>query len=226
MSNAKKKQRGIRAPVDENLPPDLPPEVRRPARMRIVAARRLAGLTIVLDGVHDPHNIAAVLRSCEGFGLLDVHIVGAPKKFRVSRSICKGCHKWLQIHHHATPQECADVLHAEGFELWAAICDRDSVTLQEIDFTRKIALVFGAERDGVSKEIQDACDGKYIIKMDGFSQSLNVSVAAAVSIYTGCVKRRAALGAVTDLPQSEIDSLANGWIGAEETKRFRGCTPR
>ena len=214
-----------RGPVpEEGLPEDLPAGERRPARMRLVAARRLAGLTVALDGVHDPHNVSAALRSAEGFGLMAAHLIaprvppGPPpdparrKRGGVNPAVTRGCEKWLQVHRYASPGACVRALRAAGFELWAAAPDRSAPRLEEVDFSRRVALVFGAERDGLSAELLAACDGRYQIPMCGFSQSLNVSVAAAISLYTASTARRRALGRDTDLSDEEIRALADGWI--------------
>lgn len=189
--------------------------------MRLVAGRRLAGLRVVLDGVHDPHNISAVLRSCDSFGVQHVHLLGEPELLPVNRVITRGCHKWLTFHYHVSAAACAEALHALGFELWAAMPDREAKALHEIDFGRKIALLFGAERAGLSAELIAHCDGRYVIPMTGFSESLNISVAAAVSLYAGTRARRDALGAETDLSADEVAALAERWIAQDQARRMR-----
>jgi len=209
------KRQFVRKPVEEGLPPGLPPAERRSARMRLVASRRLIGLTVVLDGVHDPHNISAVLRSCDGFGIQHVHILGESQSLPVNPAITRGCHKWLTIHYHLTPEECAEALRRKGFRLWAAVPERNARPLHEIDFSRETALLFGAERDGFSAKMLELCDERYFIPMAGFSQSLNISVAAAVSLYVGACARRAALGGDTDLSPGEVAALTDEWAAAD-----------
>ena len=218
---AKKRSSG-RVPVPEDLPPDIPDEERRPARMRLVAGRRLGGVRVVLDGVHDPHNISAVLRSCEGFGVQHVHLVGPMEELPVNRAITCGCEKWLALHVHADGAACALALHEQGFDLWAAVPDRTAQPLEALDFGRKVALVFGGEHAGLSDELLAACDGRYHIPMPGFSQSLNVSVAAAISIYIAASLRRRAIGGSTDLAPAEVEALAQAWIAEDEARRARG----
>jgi tRNA (guanosine-2'-O-)-methyltransferase len=173
---SKRRQGSNRAPVhEEDLPPETPEEERRAARMRLVAARRLSGLTVVLDGVHDPHNISAVLRSVEGFGLTSAHLIGQAMELPPNQAITRGCEKWLELHYYGDPDACADALEAQGFALFAAVPDRTAPCLDELDFSRKIAFVFGAERDGISRRLLERSPGRYQIPMPGFSQSLNVS---------------------------------------------------
>lgn len=208
-----------RAPVPEEYPEELPEDERRPARMRLVAGRRLVGLRVVLDGLHDPHNISAVLRSSEGFGLQHVHLLGMPLDLPTNKAITKGCEKWLSLHYHATAAACAEALHAEGFALWAAMPDRSAPILDDIDFTAKVALVFGAERDGVSPQLLAQCDRRYQIPMPGFSQSLNVSVAAAISLYVAARARRKAVGGATDQTSDESDALGRKWIDDDNARK-------
>jgi len=190
--------------------------------MRLVAGRRLVGLTVVLDGLHDPHNISAVLRSCDAFGVQHVHIIGAPDELPVNRAITQGCQKWLTLHYHRDAVTCARRLGDDGFALWAATPDRSARPLDALDFGRRLALVFGAERRGLSGEILRHCAGTYFIPMAGFSQSLNVSVAAAISLYVAARRRRAALGAATDLAPDEVEALATAWIQADRARRAGG----
>ena len=208
-----------RAPVDEGLPADLSPWERRPARMRIVAGRRLAGLAVVLDGAHDPHNISAVLRSCDAFGIQRIHLIGDPKTLRPNREITRGCQKWLTLRCHPDATACAEALRAEGFALWAAMPDRAAKPLADLDFSRKVALLFGNEKDGVSDALAALADGKYFIPMAGFSQSLNVSVAAGVSLYVAAGMRRRALGRDTDMDEAAVEALARSWIEADSVRR-------
>jgi len=214
---------GHRVPVPEGLPDDLAPEERRKARMRRVASRRLGGLTVALDNVHDPHNISAVLRSCEGFGVQNVHLIGLSAD--PNRAVSMGCEKWLTLHRHATAEACVAALRRAGYALWAAVPERGACPIEALDFTGRVALVFGAERDGLSDALLRACDGRYQISMPGFSQSLNVSVAAAISIHAGATARRRALGSDTDLTADEAEALAGRWIAADELRRRRGRMP-
>ena len=215
MTNADSTQPPGREPVDEGLPPDLPPGVRRAERMRLVAGRRLGGLRVVLDGVHDRHNISAVLRSCEGFGLQHVHLIGPEGELQPNRAITCGCEKWLDLHYHETPEACLAELHEAGFAVYAALPARDARSIEAIDFLRPTALAFGAEKFGLSDAFLAGCDGRFVVPMAGFSQSLNVSVAAAVSVYVASGLRRTALKSTTDMTDDEVEALAERWIAAD-----------
>jgi len=189
--------------------------------MRLVAGRRLSGITAVLDGLHDPHNISAVLRSCDAFGVQHVHLIGQADELAANRAITRGCEKWLTLHYHPDAGACADLLHAQGYTLWAAVPDRRAKPLEEIDFSRRTAFLFGAERLGLSPALLAHGDGACSIPMAGFSQSLNVSVAAAISLYVGCAARRRALNLSTDLAAEEVDALVRQWLEADQAGRLR-----
>jgi tRNA (guanosine-2'-O-)-methyltransferase len=147
-----------------------------------------------------------------------VHLIGRMEDLPVNRAVTCGCEKWLDLHAHPDGAACASALHEHGFELWAAVPDRAAQPLEALDFRRKVALVFGGEHAGLSGELLAACDGRYQIPMPGFSQSLNVSVAAAISIYIAASLRRRAVGGSTDLSPAEIAALAQGWIAEDERR--------
>ena len=163
---------------------------KRLAKMNAVLNQRLNKLTIVLDNVHDPHNISAVLRSCEAFGVQDVHIIETTEKFVVNREITHKCEKWLTLHFWKNFENCADFLKQKNFAVYSTCFAEDALTIHEIPIDSPIAIVVGNEHRGVQNEITDLCDGKVIIPMYGFVQSLNVSVASAIALATLSFKLR------------------------------------
>jgi tRNA (guanosine-2'-O-)-methyltransferase len=158
---------------------------RRAQRIDRVVAERLGSLTLVLEGVHDPHNLAAVLRTAEGLGLQEVHVLEAPIGFRPNSKITQGADKWLDVVRHRSVGLCVEALRARGFLLFASLLAEESQPLERLPFDRKLALVFGNEHEGVSKELAAACDGSFKIPMYGFTQSFNISVAAAIALHAG-----------------------------------------
>ena len=193
----------------------------RVARMRQVAAHRLKGLTIVLDNLHDPHNISAVLRSCEIFGLHTVHIVHPKGKVSMNRGVTRGCHRWMDLVQHPGIAPCLKAVKAEGFRLYAADPAPGSRPLGDLDFSQPAALILGAEHDGLSPESIELADASFHIEMQGFTKSFNVSVAAALSLYIASGKRREALGAPSDLSPDEQARLFRRWV-EEHKERRRG----
>ena len=188
-------------------------------RIQAVAATRLRGLTVAFDALHDPHNVSAALRSCDAFGLQDVHLVGDTRTVPVNRGISKGCHRWLTFHWHETAAQCSDALKRQGFRVLLAMPGDASLPLQEIDFSHKTALVFGNEHEGVSTEFRQGADALYHIPMTGFVESFNVSVSVAVTLAHATGARRAAVGAKTDLAPEEAATLLETWLRRELAAR-------
>lgn len=163
---------------------------RRKARVDEVVARRVRGLTLVLEQIHDPHNLAAILRTAEGLGLQDVHAVEAPSGFRPSAAVTQGADKWLDLHKHRDPESCASALRAQGFRLLGARLEGEVLDLEDLPFAERLALVFGNEHAGLSEGFSRQCDGFFKIPMSGFAQSFNVSVSVAIALSTAVLARR------------------------------------
>ncbi|MGD8858732.1 MAG: RNA methyltransferase [Myxococcales bacterium] len=168
------------------LEPLLLPE--RLARIDAVLEGRMRSVVPVLEGVEDPHNVAAVLRSAEAFGTQEVHLVARDKDFLASQKITQGGDRWLDLVRHASPRACVDSLRARGYRVYVATMDGDT-SPEQLARVPKVAIVFGNERDGVTGSTRALADGRYTIPMRGFAQSLNVSVAAALTLYTATRER-------------------------------------
>jgi len=165
---------------------------RRRRRMVDVLARRQPDLTVVIENVHDPHNISAVLRSCDAVGLLTVHLVYTIEEWpELSRVSSASAVKWLDIVQHESIEACYQALRAQGFTIYATHLSAASRDLYDLDLTGPVALVFGNEHRGVSDEAVANADGSVVIPMMGMVQSLNISVACAVSLYEALRQRRA-----------------------------------
>ena len=168
---------------------------RRRTRIEGVLGRRQPDLTVVLENVHDRHNVSAVLRSCDGVGILEVHLVytvGDPPVGDFARTTSTGAAKWIAATRYGSIAECYAALRARGFGVLATAVDDRSRSLYEVDLCRPTALVFGNETRGVSDEARDLADGGIEIPMLGMAQSLNISVACAVTLYEALRQRLAA----------------------------------
>ena len=176
--------------VIEALSPVVTPERRR--RIQHVVSQRTDDLVVVLDSISDPHNSSAVLRSADAFGIQTVHVIVGRYGFRASRGVSKGTHRWLDVIRYETPQACARRLKDEGYAIYVAGmgADQDPEGLRE---QSRLAIVFGNEHHGVSPEMAELADGTFSIPMRGFVESLNVSVAAAITMQTLAVGTRAPL---------------------------------
>ncbi len=168
----------------------------RRARLDQVVDGRLGGVAVVLENLSDPHNGGAALRSCEAFGILSVHVVGPALKF--SERVTQGCEKWLDVEQHASIVALAAALKARGFRLYAAVPGAKT-PLEALDPRAPGAFLIGNEHDGLSPAARALCDVEYCLPMHGFSESVNLSVATALTIYTHSRRRREALGAPGDL---------------------------
>lgn len=189
--------------------------------MQAVLDRRLGAVRVVVENIHHPHNMSALVRSCEAFGVQNFHAVETVEDFTVSRRVTLGAHKWLTMKRHRTFEECAAELRRAGFRLYAAMLDPQAVPLQELPVEEPLAIVLGNEKEGVSRAARALCDGAYTIPMAGFVQSLNISVAAAISIYsvTERVRRLRPDGGL--LTEEEKEQLLATWL----PKSLR-CGPR
>lgn len=155
-------------------------------------AHRQKGLVVVLEQVDDPHNVNAVLRSCDAVGVGKICFVYPNGKFpRLSESSSASAYKWVEIEKFNSIQECLAKLKSEGFNIYATYLGEEapSKSLHEFDFTKPSAVILGNEHAGVSKEALSLSDGNIYIPMYGMVQSLNISVANAVILYEACRQR-------------------------------------
>ncbi len=152
-------------------------------RIEEVVSKRTESIVVVLDSISDPHNASAVLRSADAFGIQTVHVIVGAYGFRASRGVSKGTHRWLDIVRYETPGVCMRRLKEDGYKIHVAAmgADRQPEDLRE---EPRLAVVFGNEHRGVSPETRALADGTFSIPMHGFVESLNVSVAAAITMRT------------------------------------------
>jgi tRNA (guanosine-2'-O-)-methyltransferase len=180
----------------------------RRRRVDEVVANRTRTLTVVMEAFCDPQNVNAVLRTCEAFGVQELHVVEGPMKpFDRNKKISQNADKWLDVRRWATTGECLAHLRREGFAVYATHLDERSRPLGELSFAGKVALVFGNEHRGVSDEALALADATYAIPMRGFVQSFNVSVAAAISLAKAVERREAERGRHGDLDAADAETL-------------------
>ena len=157
----------------------------RTERLNYVLSKRQPGLTIVLENVSDPHNISAVMRTCDAVGVQDIYIlntkIGLHEMWSAKAS--SSAAKWLTVHQFTNAADCFAALRKNFTKIYTTHLSTDSVDMYELNFTQSIALVFGNEHSGVSDEIIALADGNFIIPQVGIIKSLNISVACAVTLY-------------------------------------------
>ncbi|HQR30067.1 MAG TPA: RNA methyltransferase [Anaeromyxobacteraceae bacterium] len=180
----------------------------RKARIDEVVARRTRSLVVVMEAFCDPQNVNAVLRTCDAFGVQEVHVVEGPMKgWDRNKKISQNADKWLDVTRWSSTRECLGALKARGYAVYVTWLGEGTVGLDALDFAGPVALVFGNESRGVSDDALALADARYAIPMRGFSQSLNVSVAAAVSLFRAVDRREAQRGRHGDLPDPEAAAL-------------------
>jgi len=185
---------------------------RRLLRAEQVLAARTRRVALVLEGTQDPHNVHAVLRTAEALGVQDVHVV-APRRqaAHVARGVTQGAHRWLTIRRHESMGAAARVLRAEGRSIWAACPGGDAVPLAELSRVEgRLAVLVGNETDGLSDEALAAADGRFRIDLVGFTGSLNLSVAAAITLWE-LRREDLAAGRPGDLRPEEVAELRADW---------------
>ncbi len=157
----------------------------RQARVDHVLNLRQNDLTVVLENVNDPHNIAAVLRTCDAVGIMEIFVLNTTintyKHFDDRKS--SSANKWMVVHQYTDVETCFDHVKKQYDTIYSTYLNEHTVDLYSLDLTQSVALVFGNERNGISKETLSYCDGNFVIPQSGIIQSLNISVACAVSLY-------------------------------------------
>ena len=167
---------------------------RRGRRIEEVLAHRQPTLTVVLENVHDPHNVAAVLRSCDAVGVLALHMVYTVETppTTLARTTSGSASKWIETITHDSIGACFARLREEGKRIVATALDYGGVDLYQQDLIEPVAIVFGNEERGVSDEAVAGADGTLFIPMMGMVESLNISVACAVTLFEAMRQRREA----------------------------------
>lgn len=169
---------------------------RRRERLLSVIEKRLGSVQVVFDAPHDPHNGAAVVRSCEAFGVQRVHVVERREPFVLASSVSRGSEKWVDLRRWAKADDVIAALRTDGYELVGADADGELAPTDLADIP-KLAIVLGNERDGIAEDLARACSRRVRVPMRGFVESLNVSVSAAVLLASATASRKG------DLPEED-----------------------
>ena len=197
----------------------------RRKRIEEVSARRQLDLAVVLENVHDPHNIAAVVRSCDAVGIQTVYALYTDpaintKKLRLGKRTSAGARKWVDVHLYTDVGSCVTAVREHCDLLIATRLSGDSMTIYKTDFLRSTALVFGNEHSGVSDELMSHVDGSIEIPQMGMVQSLNISVACAITLFEIC-RQRLIAGYYDDNPSQKggkREALLRDWIERHESQ--------
>lgn len=180
----------IAAVLEEFVTPE------RRARLRDVFDARLNSVTVLMDAPHDPHNGAAVLRSCDAFGVHRLHVVERAERFLAAKTVARGSERWVDVQTYSSSEAAIEALAASGHEL-VATHPQGELTPADLGAIPRLALVLGNERDGIHESLVRACSKSVRIPMRGFAESLNVSVTAAILL------QHATSGRPGDLSETE-----------------------
>lgn len=194
---------------------DLLGTEQRVSKIRSVLEKRQPDFCLVLENVHDPHNLSAVLRSCDAVGIMEVCLLyhSGQAMPGLADSSSASARKWLNFVHFTSVAGCFDYLHQSGKKIYTTHMGKPALDLYEMDLTIPIALVFGNEHSGVSQEAYELADGNFLIPQIGMVQSLNISVAAAISVYEAFrQKRLAGHFQKPKLPPNQLNSMLKEWL--------------
>jgi len=175
----------------------------RNTRFQKVLSERTRHFTVVTEDVYQLHNTSAVMRTCDVFGIQDLHVVEEKVSKRIDKEIAMGAQKWVDFKRYSSIKECIKNLKSSGYQIIATTPHENSTMLHEFDVSNKSAFFFGKESDGLSDTVMNAADGFLKIPMYGFTESLNISVSAAIILQS----------VVSKLKQSDIN-----WQLSEEEK--------
>jgi tRNA (guanosine-2'-O-)-methyltransferase len=175
---------------------------------------RQPDLTVVLEGIHDPHNVSAIMRTADAAGVLEVQLVYEIEAFpKLGKKSSASALKWVRRRPFKSVRECYDRLREEGFRIYATHLGGASKSIYELDLTGRVALVFGNEHRGVSEKAAELADGNFQIPMTGMIRSLNVSVACAVALYEAFRQRQlAGCYANPSLSPAAQQQLIDEWV--------------
>ncbi len=167
---------------------------RRLGRLKEVLEERTNHVTVVLEDVYQSHNFSAVLRSADIFGIQSINFIENRNKYKISEDVSMGSTQWLTLNryqkHENNTKACLSELKAKGYKIVATSLHKNSVSLSELDVTQPIALVFGTELTGITKDVEDMADEFVKLPMYGFTESFNISVCAALCMYELSTKIR------------------------------------
>lgn len=184
---------------------------RRLQLIRDISANRTRHITVVTEDVYQMHNTSAVLRSCDIFGIQDLHVIQDQIGKRIDKEIAMGAQKWVDVYQYDSTRACISALRSQGYRIIATTPHEDSSSLDTFSLDQKAAIFFGKEKEGLSEQVLKNADGFLTIPMYGFTESLNVSVSAAI-ILRHLRARLHQSDICWRLSQKELTDLRLKWI--------------
>lgn len=184
-----------------------------------VLAKRTRHLTVVLEDIFKPHNASAVIRTCDCFGLQDIHVIEKTNQYKVNPFVTRGASQWVDLHKYYreggnSVDACFDSLREKGYKIYGTSPSPDSISVYDLQPTEKLALVFGNEHEGISEEVKAKSDGLIHIPMLGFTDSFNISVAASICLFDLVRKAESLVIRNFHLSEEEKNQLRMKWYRA------------
>ncbi len=187
----------------------------RKVRFEEVLAERTRHITCVLENIVDAHNANAVIRTCECFGIQDIHVIENENRFKAAKKVLQGAHKWLSILKYkeagSKSMDCIQSLKAKGYKIVATSPHAGSIDIHDLDLHQPIAIVMGQENIGISDVVKAEADVFVKIPMHGFTESLNISVAAAILLQDISSRLRRTDAVNWKLSEEEKDEIRKEW---------------
>ncbi|TDQ19107.1 tRNA (guanosine-2'-O-)-methyltransferase [Algoriphagus boseongensis] len=156
--------------------------------MEKVLENRTRFFTVVLEDIYKPHNASAVIRTCDCFGIQDMHVIEKTNTYKINPYVTRGASQWVDLHKYyskdsSSVELCFSSLREKGYKIYGTSPDASSISIHELKAHEKLALVFGNEHEGISEEVKEKVDGLVHIPMLGFTESFNISVSASIFLY-------------------------------------------
>lgn len=200
----------------------------RLAKFKRTVAHRQFDLTVILENVHDSHNIGAVLRSCDSVGINEVFVLYTEEQLQkdileLGKRTTAGTRKWIDVHYYTDADACFSAVRERYDYIYATHLSSTAKGLYDLDLTQRVALLFGNERDGVSEDALARSDGNFVVPQVGMAESLNISVACAVSLYEAYRQRyRAGQYKPHSLEEKSRAALLDEYLARHESGSKRG----
>ena len=194
----------------------------RREKLLSVIKKRQNNLAVVLENVHDPHNVSAVMRTCDAVGVQELYVLNTtiPRHKKFGPRSSSSAAKWLTVRQFDNVVDCFAEVRKKYSRILTTHLGADSVDLYHIDFTQSLALVFGNEHSGVSDEIRPLADGNFVIPQVGIIRSLNISVACAVCLYEAFrQKKEAGHYNGSNINDSNFNQLMQDWVVKDDDNR-------
>ncbi|NNF15495.1 MAG: tRNA (guanosine(18)-2'-O)-methyltransferase TrmH [Gammaproteobacteria bacterium] len=192
------------------------------ALIKTILSRRQPDLTVLADGIHKTHNIAAVLRTCDATGVLDVHAVSPGGEIPRHHATTAGASRWTRLHNHPDIDQALDTIEAQGYQLLAAHRSDVAVEFRTVDYCQPTAVILGTELEGVCDKALERAHQHIFIPMNGMVESLNVSVAAALVLYEAQRQRQhAGMYDTSRIPVDRFERILFEWTYPKIARRCR-----